>query len=239
MQLRYMVDLFCWDVPPDSQLATVLEPPSESGLSTTPDREYFTEDGSLPVARFLSQVEHFRDELALCSESSVTLGFFPKGMLADFSLRIPHDVLRRLAACGLGLDVSVYPGHGNEQTRYGGASLFVVAGSGAADASAERLLPGIRRNLLQRGFSPLSCQEDDPSFTEPETFAATCIPENHEPSLISFCKYLGQFVYPSFVLNKLIVARLAEQHYELELSFSFPQRRGRRLRTRLMDSSRP
>ncbi len=242
LKLRYSLDLFCWDVPRESRLIKTLIPNSKDATYyLTPNRERHVEQESIVMEGFLRTLESFRDDVLQCSEAYVSFGFFPDVMLAECTLRIPASHIRRLADCGVGLEVAAYP-NGSDQTRYRGALFFVVAAEGQGAQEDVLLPPSIRRALRARGLHATAVHDHDLSFADATAFLATtpnlqprshCMPPQTEPGLLSLNKYLGEFHWPTFFLTKDIIERIAEMGDDLELHFNFPQRRARKVRMRV------
>ncbi len=236
--VRYTLDLFCWDLPADANLRACLIASDSGEWYMTPGVDRYVKNGQVRMGTFLRTLEHYRNDVALCSEARVSLAYFPDRQQAESTTLIPSGVMKRLAACGVGLEVCTYP-HGSDRRRYGGALHFVLARSaaeersddGGAEARDLKLPPSVRASLRARGLNPTAVMDYDITFAAQQEFIDRCIPDNEGISVFSLNKYLGEFMWPTFELSKEEVAALAAQGYDIEFHFDFPQRRGLRLRT--------
>ncbi len=256
---RNTLDLFCFGLPTETELCASLVPSDNGEWHMTPQHDRYVENGEVQMEKFLRTLEHYREDVALCSDAYVSLAYFPDRQQAESTTLIPAAVMKRLASCGVGLEVTTYP-HGGDRQRFGGVCHCVLVRSAGDEAGSIKLPPSIRASLRARGLTPTAAFEDiDITFADQQEFIAHYIPENNgisvfsdtAPNLLtaqkgtdaatdspkvnktkfSLNKYLGRFAWPTFMLDKEVVAALAAPDYDIEFHFDFPQRRGLKLRT--------
>ncbi len=236
--VRYTLDLFCWDLPPETKLHATLVPSDGGKWHMTPSVDRYVENGAVQMGKFLRTLEHYRDDVALCSDAHISLAYFPDCQQAECTTLIPAAVMKRLAACGVGLEVCTYP-HGSDRQRYGGAFHFVLACSAANERSDGtsgeggdlKLPPSVRASLRARGRTPTAVVDYDITFAAQQEFIDRYIPDHDDITVFSLNKYLGEFMWPTFALNQEEVIALAARGYNIEFHFDFPQRRGHKLHT--------